>query len=833
MTQERLISCLGAAARAFTRDLKDRHFVTIAAAIVLAVAATSAVNMFTERVRAALALESTALLAADLALVSNDPIEARIVAEAGALNLRTAPTFATRSVVTFTDRLQLSELKAVGENYPLRGELIVSDSEFGASYPHRGAPPPGVVWVERRLLTLLGAALGDDIGIGARRFTAAKVLIVEPDRAGDLFNIAPRVMMNSADIPATGLIQPASRVRYGLLLAGAPQALAKFRAFVANDSDVRVLSPDDARPEIRTALERAEQYFGLASFTTIVLAGIAIALAAGSFKTEQQDTVALLRTLGASRNYIFTYFAVEILLLGGLAAILGAVLGASAQAIIAQSMSGLSQAALPPPSASAALKPAALAIMALSGFALPPLLALRDVPPLRVLRRDQEARRPRATSVVIYALISSAFVAPWGRGDLELTLWSLAGLIAGAGGLCLVALLMIKIVEKLSVASGALWRVGVVNIARRGRFTALQIAAVGLGITAMLVLGIVRDDLLETWVNSLPADAPNQFLINIQPQDVDALSAFFTARKMAAPWFYPMIRGRLRAINNREITPDSYADPRTRRLVEREFNLSSAATMKPYNRLVAGRWWREGDDPAQFSVEAGVAATLGITLGDTLRYQIADREIRGTVRNLRAVQWDSMQVNFFVEAPPALLEDFPGTYITSFRLEPSDLSLLSELVAAFPSVTVIDVAILVQQVRNIMDRAARTIEFVFLFTLAAGLLVLIAAIQATQTERIFESTLLKTLGAGRALTLRTMAIEFLLIGGVAGVIAGALALLIARLLAQEVLRIDYSYDPWVIVSGLCVGLACVCGIGIWAIYRALRQPASTILNQRH
>ena len=819
--------------RAFKRDIGDPHFMMIGTAIVIAVASVTAIDMFTDRVRSALARQSSALLAADLAIISNDEIPLRYRKQARALNLNMTETLAMRSVVVFGESLQLTELKAVAAGYPLRGKVLVASAPFADPAPTITIPESGTVWVEARLLPLIHASVGDRIRIGRTSLEILKVLVLEPDRGGDLFNIAPRVLLNQTDIAATGLIAPGSRVRYSLLVAGEKTAIEQYSDDLNLRQGDRILSPANARPEIRTALRRAEHYLGLASFTTIILAGVAIALAAASFAAKHKDTVALLRTLGATRRYVLAYFSLEVLLLGIFTATLGAILGAGCQEIIAESMSGWTQSELPPPTATTALHAALIALVALAGFALPPLMTLRNVPPLRVLRSDADAKPTSKTVILIYALTACAFIAPWRAGDVKITIWSLGGLGVCLAALILTALVTVKLVSRIRNHSSVVWRFGIANLARRGPLTVVQVAALGLGMMALLVLGIVRNDLLDSWITSLPPDAPNQFLINIQPQDVADLERFFQRQELNSPEFYPMVRGRLTAINDIPITLEHYTDPRARRLVDREFHLSWADQLKPYNKIVEGKWWDPAREGREFSVESDIAKTLGLSVGDTLTYRVAAEDIHGTIANLRSVQWDSMKVNFFVEAPKALLTDLPATFITSFRLDRESYPMMRELVQEFPSVTVIDVAALVDHVRTIMNRSAATIEFVFLFTLVAGILVFIAAIQATQDERVFESAILKTLGASRALTLRVMSAEFLTIGFIAGTVAGCGALIAGWLIATQVLEIDYTPSLWTIVVGLGAGVLGVSLVGSIAIFNALRQPSAVVLNYRN
>ncbi len=819
------------ALRSLRRDARSPQFLIIALALTVAVAAITAVGTFTERVRSALAEQAGTLLAADLALISSEPLPARYRTAAARLGLATSELLGMRSMVSAGEGLQLVEIKAAGPGYPLRGRLEVASARFGPVTVARDIPARGTVWGDDRLLQMLDAAVGDRLQIGAATFELARLVVLEPDRGGDLFNIAPRVLMNLADVPATGLVLPGSRVQYTLLVAGERAPLRRFRDELPASEDVRLVAPDSARPEIRTAITHAEQFLGLAALVAVLLSGVAVLVAARSFAREHEDSVALLRTLGATRAFIGRLFALEALLLGAGAALLGVGAGYALHALLAALLGDWMQTALPPPSALPALRGMASGILALLGFALPPLLALRDVPPVRVLRRATDAHGPASLVVVAYAGTALMLLVPWRAGDWRMTLWTLAGLAASLALLTLCALAALRLLDLLRRRARASWRSGLANLGRRRGQSLLQIVSLGLGLMALLLLGLVRTDLLARWQERLPPGAPDQFLINIQPDQVGAMRAFLAGHGIADPALYPMVRGRLVAIAGVPVEPDAYEDPRASRLADREFNLSSATALKSDNRIVAGAWWETADAPAQFSVERDIAAILGIALGDTLSYRVADREITAPVTSLREVSWDTMQANFFVVSPPTLLADLPATYITSFKLPAGDAALLRALVHEFPSVTVLDVAALIAQIRGIMARAVSAVEFVFLFTLVSGIVVLVAAVQSTQRERVYDSTLMKTLGATRVLIARMIAAEFLFIGAIAGVVGGAGALLGAWLVARYVLHIDYGVTPLVLVIGIAGGIAGVVIAGLYAVIDALREPVLGVLRR--
>lgn len=831
MSKPAAASVLALAWRFFRRDLRSPQFLLIGLAVLVAVTGVTAVSSFTARVRLALEAQSHVLLAADLAVFSSQPIAPLLRQQAAAAGLTSSEHLSMRTMLSAGERMQLTELKAVGTGYPLRGSLTVRNALAGPDNTTREIPAAGELWVDARLLRLLDVDLGQQVLLGAATFSITRILTLEPDRAGEFFAIAPRVMMNLADVPATGLVAPGSRVQYALLLAGERAALARFKARATLDAHARLVAPSEARPEVRAALTHAEQFLGLAALTSTALAGIAILLAARNYASARVDAVALLRTFGANRQQIALLVLGELSLLGLVASLLGTALGLGLQEILASLLRELSNTALPLPPWQSAARGFSAGAIAVIGFGLAPLLALRQVPPARILRQDLQVPGVRPVATLLYALGALALLAPWDSGDWRLTAWLVLGfagvLIALAGaGFGLVTLLGASRGQ-----AGVAWRAGLASLARRRRQSITQIAALGLGIMALLLLGLLRTDLMVRWQDSLPPDAPDQFLINIQDTQRADLQKFFAARGLAGTALFPMVRGRLLAIGAREVRVEDYEDPRAKRLVDREFNLSAGATLKADNRVVDGEFWSATNPSPQFSVEVELAQRLGIKLGDRLRFAIADQTIEAPVTSLRKVSWDSMQVNFFVIATPALLANQPATFITSFRQPAGQLALLHDLMSAFPNLTVIDVGALLTQIRSIMTRVAEAVQFVFLFTLAAGVVVLLAAMQATQAERLYDAVLMKTLGASRALIAGTVAVEFAAIGLCAGVVGGAGAWGGGWLIAHQVLRIDYAFQPLVMASGIALGVLAIVGVGAYAVLRALREPVASALRK--
>ena len=809
------------------RCLRDPNLILIGLALTIAVASVASVDTFTDRVRRAINQQANALLAGDLAILSSQPLPTSYTKDARELGLSTATTTAMRSVVSHGDELQLVELKAVSTGYPLRGKIVSSSN---GKQTLAGIPTQGSVWVERRLLHLLKLQEGDSITVGDLPLRIERTLLIEPDRAGSLFNLAPRVMMNLQDLAQTKLVLPGSRLTNTLLIAGEQSRIELLKkSLTLRDTD-KIRTPDDARPEIRSAIERADHFLNLAALTAIFLAGVAIALAARAYTDKNTKSTALLRVLGATRQQVLRYYIAELGVLAILSIFAGVLIGFGAQQVLSSVVSGWVQGALPSATLVGIARAVFIGIVALFGFALPYLLTLRDTAPGLVLRPTMDPVRPKYRVIIIYSLISVALITPWQNGSFTLTALVTLGILSTLLILGLIGHALINSLYKTRQTFNFLWRFGVTNLWRRSMLTQIQISGLGLGLTVLLTLSLVRSEIITSWLNQLPDGAPNQFLINIQPDEIKQLSAFFAENGLDRPNFYPMIRARLTAINGKEIDLNDYPSPRAKRLANREFNLSWANKLKSDNEIVAGQWWETQTNAHEFSFEKDIAKSLGLNLGDVIEYATAGEKLSGRITSLRKVQWDTMGVNFFVEGTPALLREFPATYITSFYLAAEKTSMLTSLIREFPSVTVLDVSALIGQVQSIMDRASHAVEFVAIFTILAGLLVLIAATQTTQKERNFNTALLKTLGSSRQYIFRAMAIEFLIVGAIAGITATIAAQTCTWLIATQVLNLTYEIKLWLIPAGALVSSAVVSIIGFGTIATAFRQPAKNLLS---
>jgi putative ABC transport system permease protein len=821
------------ALRLLARNYRGGELTLLAAALVIAVASVTTVGFFTDRVHRALDRQANQLLGADLVVAADHPLPPALEAQARQLGLSAVRMMSFPSMAAKGDTNVLASVKVVTPGYPLRGTLRVADRLYGPDRVPPSVPAPGSVWADEKLYTQLGLAIGDAVTLGSASLTVSAILTQEPDAAIGFINAGPRIIVNSADIAATGLVQTGSRIRYRLQIAGEPGAVDAYRAWSLSRlaPGERVEGIRDARPEIRSALERAEKFLGLATLVSVLLAAAAIALAARRFLQRHLDGCAMMRCLGASQGTVVRVYFIQFLLLGLAASAAGCAAGLLAQLLLAKALMQLLAIALPAPGMEPALYGVATGLALLIGFALPPLTGLARVPPLRVIRRDLGA--PDRAGIAGYALGFALIAAMifWHANDWTLGAWVLGG-FAGAAVACgLIAWLLLRLTSGLR-EGGISWRFGIANLRRRPLGSVIQVVSLGLGMMALLTLTLVRNDLLETWQTSLPPQAPNRFIVNIQPEQLQPLGLFFARRGVTMPATHPMVRGRLTRINARGVSSADYADDRARRLVDREFNLSSATRMQSDNRIVAGRWWGAAPDRKdQFSVEDGIARTLGIRIGDRLTFDIAGTPTSGVVTSLRKVDWDTFNVNFFVVAPPGLLDGAPVSHITSFYLPPGNAELLSELVKQFPNLLLIDVAQVLAQVQAMMGQVALAVQFIFLFTLLAGLVVLYAAIASTQDERLYQATLMRTLGANRRQLRRAVVAEFAVVGALAGLLAAAGASAVGYAIAWKVLHLDFTFSPAVWLIGVGCGALGVAAAGYLGTRRVLSVPPLAVLRQ--
>ncbi|MDD5388778.1 MAG: FtsX-like permease family protein [Gallionellaceae bacterium] len=811
--------------RFLAREWRAGEIRVLLLAVALAVASLTAVAFFGDRVKQALGREANTLLAADLAIASDHPLAYDFAEEARQRGLQVSSSAAFLSMAQTGKKNLLAGIKGVDAGYPLRGSLRVAPAPFAEDAPTRALPGPGQVWLDSRAASELGVRVGGEVELGAARFMVAAILTFEGERGGNFMALAPRVLLTAADLNKTGLVQEGSRVSYRLLIAGADQDVADFRDWCEpllargeKLEDVR-----DARPELRQILDKARRYLGLAAVLTVVLAAAATHMALRRYVQRHFDQYALMRCFGASQRRLLSLYFLQLAGLGLAAGLLGTALGWVTQLALANLLGGVLRLGLP----AASWQPFGLGILAgvalILAFALPPLLRLARVPTLRVLRRDLG---PVAGGAWLAHLVGLALVAGliwWQAGETRLALIVSGGVL---GVMALAAALIQAVLWPLARLARHLPpgpRLGLLGLRQRGWETTLQAMALSLGLLALLLLTLVRGDLLDAWRNQVPEGAPNRFVINIQPRQVAPVQAWLASHEVPNVMLYPMIRARLTAIEGRAVRLEDYPEGRARNLAEREFNLSELSTLPPSNELEAGHWWWPGQTSG-FTVESGIAKTLNIHLGDKLDFDVGGLPLSGHVSSLRKVEWDSFRVNFFVATPPGAMSAMPKSYITSFHLPPQRGAVLADLVAAFPNLTVIDVAQMLNELRGLTDRVSQAVQLVFLFSLGVGVLVMLAALYSRRAERAREIGLWRTLGASKRTLRAALASEFALLGLLAGLVAAGAASVLAWVLANKVFDLPHTPDPWIWLFGLGGGMLLVLLAGWFATRDLLDEP---------
>ena len=812
------------------RDWRAGELRVLAAALVIAVASVTSVAFFADRVSQALVRDAHQLLGADLVLVSDHPWKAEVREQMQAHGLDQAQALNFISMAFAGERNQLAGVKAITPSYPLRGRLRIAPAPAAADAPAEHGPEKGTVWLDEQLVSGLNAPVGSRIRLGRAELRVAAVLTLEPERSANFFNIAPRLMMNAEDVPATSLIQTGSRVWYYLYAAGPPQAVKAFEAALKDrlDRGQRIENLETGRPRVRESIDRAERFLGLTALLAAVLAGVAIALGTRRFVERHLDGCAVMRCLGATQRRLVTLYGLEFALLGFASAAVGVLLGFLAQQAIGTALTELLRTELPPPTLRPALQGFLVGLVLLLGFAVPPLMRLKDVPAVRVIRREAGFN---PGSYVSYAVggVALAGLLVWQAGDLKLGGYVVGGFAAAMLVFFVVAWGVLRLLTRPSVVRrfGRRFRYGLSNLRRHARGNAVQVAALALGLTAVLLLTFTRNDLVDAWRRSAPADAPNRFLVGVQPDQLQEVRGFFDSKGIAVPELYPMVRGRVVAVNGRPVSEADYEEERAKRLIEREFNLSYMSELPSHNEIAAGRWFQPGGQ--ELSVEQGIAERLGWKLGDELTWTVGGETLKARITSLRKLRWDSMKVNFFVITPPRVLEGMPTSFVSAFRIEPGGERVLNELSARFPNLTIVDVAAAVRQAQEVIDQLVSAVQFIFLFALGAGMLVLYSALVATEDERRREAAVMRVYGASRAQVTGAQRVEFLAMGVVAGVLATLGAAAIGQVLARRVFELDLPPSPELWLAGPLAGIALL-SLNAWLSARKVLRtsPALTL-----
>ncbi|NRB70615.1 MAG: ABC transporter permease [Xanthomonadales bacterium] len=832
MSQGQRTGRLRLAGRLLLRDWKSGELRVLLAALVIAVAALTAVAFLTERIRQAVDQRVAASLAADLRLQAGTPLSEDYLAQAENAGLRWAKITSMPSVVFAGDRSSLASVTAATEAYPLRGRLKVSQNLLAEPVETDAIPAPGEVWAAPSLLARLGVDVGAVMELGRSELRISGVLSFRPDEGFNFADLAPTLLINDADLAATALVQPGSRVSYRQLFAGPASDVEAFKAQLRESKKTteRLRDIRSAGPQIQSAADRAARFLNLASLVSVLLSAVAVAMAARRYSHRHRDRVALMKCLGASQVDVTRTHSLQLIMLALAGGVVGIAIGYGGQQLLVWLLRDFLGQGLPLPGFAPVWLGLVTAACMLGGFALPDLMQMGRTPPLRVLRQDIDAPPLRYGLGLLAALLAILLLLYWIVRDTLLVTAVSIGTALTFAILALAGWLLVRSLQGLRGAGGASWRYGLANLARRGRESVVQVVAFGLGIMVLLLLTLVREDLMSSWQASLPDNAPNRFMINIQPQEVAPIREFLLAKGINPERFTPMIRARMTAINGADVNQMEFADPRGARWARRESNLSFAAEPQSENTLLEGRWWSADSEAMEVSVEQDFASEMGLNLGDELSFDIAGESLSVTVTSFRSVAWDSFRPNFFMMMSPAALRDRPATYINSIYLPPGSERVSLDLMREYPSVTVIDLDAILGQVRDVMDKAALAVQAVFFFTLLAGLAVLWAAVNATRDERAFESAMLRSPGATRRRVLISVAMEFLAIGALAGLLATLGATLAGYLLATEVYGLEYRFNLAVTLLGPLAGALFVGAAGLLATRQVIGTPPVQVLR---
>ena len=826
--------------RTLLRDLRAGELRLLAVAVTLAVAALTSVAFFADRLQGGLQRDALQILGGDAVVASDNPTPASFVQRARALGLQGVTSVGFPTMGRASDAQggasRLVAFKSVQPGYPLRGSLTVAEAPGAEERKTRDIPAPGEVWVDAPLLDALGLKMGDPLLLGDASLRITRIIVIEPDRGAGFMAFAPRVMVNEADVPATGLVQPASRLTYRFAGAGEPAAVREFSTWAGREVEqpgvhgVRLESIESGRPEMQQTLDRAQKFLSLVALLAALLSAVAVALAARGFAAGHLDASAMLRVLGQSQRAIAGSYAVEFLLVGLVASALGVLLGFAVHHVFVLLLAGLVESSLPAASAWPVALGLGVGLTLLVAFGLPPVLQLAQVPPLRVIRRDMGALRPASVAVLGLGVAGFAALLLVVSSDLKLGLIAVGGFALAVGVFALLSWLAVLLLRKsVNEATAPRWLVlATRQISARPAYAVVQVSSLAVGLLALVLLVLLRTDLIASWRQATPPDAPNRFVINIQPDQADAFRQTIESAGVRRYDWYPMIRGRLVAINGQPIVPESYTDDRAQRLVEREFNLSNAAAQPPHNQVVAGRWTPGEEGGA--SVEDGLAKTLGLKLGDSMRFDMAGVQHEVRITSLRKVDWGSMRANFFVIFPVDHLEGAAVTYLAAYRA-PQAAGFDNALVRQFPNITNVDMGATLMQVQRVLDQVVRAVEFLFGFTLAAGLVVLFAAVTATREERAREYAIMRALGARGSLLGDVQRAELAGVGLLAGVLASCVAVAVGWALARFVFDFTWTASPLVPLAGGLAGAVLALLAGWWGLREVLQRPVVDTLRR--
>ncbi len=817
------------------RDLAAGEIRLMLMALVLAVMAVTAVGLITDRAELGLQQEANRLLGGDAALRADTPINPDIAASAKSLQLNVAQTAGFPSMVQAGESVSLADIRAVDSLYPLRGAFQIRRANKTAVESVQGGPTPGTVWLSEDAARKLKVTSGQKLVIGDSTLVYAATMIQEPDAALDYFKVAPRVFIALDDLAKTGLVQNGSRIDYRLVVAGNNSDVKSFIAITKKNLQrgQRLETSEDARPEVRSALDRAGRFLGLAALVSLILAAVAVALAARRHSARHLDGSAVMRCLGASQSTIAGLQLGELFFLGLVGSSIGIALAWLLQLAVGAWLSNAMGVMLPQPGMQPVFAGFAIGFTVLIAFAVPPILALRRVPALRVLRRDVPLTEPSAWAVGLLGLAALGGLLWWKADSAALASIILGGIGVTAAVLAGIAWLLLRWLKRARQKLRGPWRYGLANLSRHEGMTLAQVSALGLGLMALLLLTFVRTDLLSRWEQTMPVDAPNRFVINVQSDQVDGVQKFVNSEGLKNVQLFPMVRARLQEVNGKKVTGADYeeAGMRAQRLAEREFNLSSVAAFGEDNKLVAGRFWSVNHvGETEMSVEEGFAKSLSWKVGDVVSFDIAGQKLTAKITSLRKVEWESFKPNFFVVISPGGLENYSASYISAMHVPENKISVMDNLVRQYPNLSVVDVGAVLKQVRSTIAQVSRVVESVFYFSLLAGLLVLLAAVQASQDDRMREAGVMRVLGASKKQLRLAQATEFASLGLLSGLVASISASVIASLISEQVFNLPWTFNWPLVAYGVIGGTSLALVAGLWAPRKVTQVPPMETLR---
>ena len=821
------------AAKAFFRQSRSGEVLVMIAAISMAVASLSAVGFLTDRISLSIEKQASELLAADLRISSPEPIPEEWIDLAKERKLDLASSQSFPSVVYSQDGNALARIKAVSSMYPLRGTVRISDNDSSDEYEVKKIPSPSEVWVDQAILYRLNAEIGDEISIGNSDFKITAILRYRPDQSIGFASLSPTVLMNISDIPGTGLITEGSRVNYSMLIAGENNEVQTFSELMSvkvNDS-ARISNPSDSSERTNQTINRSKQFLSLTVIISVLLSGIAISMSARRFAKKRMDMIALMKSFGAKRRFILQTIIIQLTMIGLTGVILGSIMGFIVENLVANLIADLFMSELPNPTFQTLFIGLLAAFILLPGFAFSSLLQLSNTSAIKVLRKNAIPAPPSELFIAGGALLSLSILLYYFVRDIELLAVIILGMLIISLLLFFIGQILAQILGSLRGGFGASWRYGLANVSRRGRDSAIQIVAFGLSLTALLLLSLIRTDLLTDWQKALGENTPNYFLINIQSYQTEGIREILKSSDGVNPEFVPLVRARMTKINGQSVQDRSYPDERGNWLANREANLSWSKTVNSKNKVTDGSWWSaDYKGPPLVSIERSAAEDMGVAVGDNLTFLIAGENITAEISSIREVDWNSFSPNFFLVFSPNSLDTFPSSFISSMYLDKSENQILKELQINYPTVSVVDLDPILQQVRQVITKVSIAVQTVFIFTLIAGITVLFSAVHSTIDERKFESALLRAVGMKTRNVIISLLSEFSAIGLSAGILAASGASILAWQIASRFFEISYIFNLSLWLAGIVCGVVLVSLFGYIASRDAIKSPPVNVLR---